>query len=95
MRELLVFSLIGGGTLAMRAVFILTTIRLPDSVERAMRHAKPAILAALVGGFLAGGESGITPGTVGALAVAAVLAKRGSHMLVVLSAALAVAVLLP
>jgi branched-subunit amino acid transport protein len=95
MRELIILATIGAGTLAMRALFLLTPIALPTSVERVMGHARPAILAALVGGFLAGGEGGINVATIGALAVTVVLARRGANMLVILTVALGLAFLLP
>ena len=95
MRDLLIFALIGVGTLGMRALFLVSSARLPDRVEQAMRHAKPAILASLVGGFLAGGGGGVAPGTVAALGVAWVVARRGKSMLVVVAAGLATALLIP
>lgn len=94
MRDLLVLVLIGLGTLGMRAVFIVSPARLPDAVERGMQHAKPAILAALVGAFVAGGEGGVAIGSVAALAVTVLLARRGASMMVVLAGAMAVAMLI-
>ena len=94
MRDLLVLVLIGVGTLGMRAVFLVSPARLPEMVERGMRHAKPAILAALVGAFVAGGEGGIAVGSVAALIVTALLARRGANMIVALAGALAVAMLI-
>ena len=94
MREFLIFGLIALGTLGMRAVFLVSSARLPETVERYMRHAKPAILAALVGSSLAGGDGGMTIGSVAALVVAVLLARRGSGMMVVLAGAMAVATLL-
>jgi branched-subunit amino acid transport protein len=94
MRDMLLMSIVGGGTLAMRSVFIVGSARLPASIERTMRHAKPAILAALVGSFLAGG-GGISLEGVVALAVAALVALRGGGMLTMIAAGIAVAVALP
>ena len=95
MRDLLIMALIGVGTLGMRAFFIVRTTALPASLERFVRHAKPAILAALVGGSMVGGEGGLGPGALGALAVAWILARRGASMPIVLVAGMAVALALP
>lgn len=94
MGDFLILGLIGVGTLGMRAVFLVTPARLPGVVERGMQHAKPAILAALVGAFVAGGEGGLAIAPLAALGVAAVLARRGASMIVVLVAAMVVATLL-
>ena len=63
MRDVIIVGLVGAGTLAMRALYLvgLGGVTLSERSERWLGHAKPAILAALVGGFLAGGEAGITP----------------------------------
>lgn len=92
MREVAIMSLVGAGTLAMRSVFIVGSASLPRSLERTMRHAKPAILAALVGSFLAGG--GLTVQGVGALVVAALIGIRGGSMLLMIGGGVAVATLL-
>ena len=94
MREIAIVALVGGGTLAMRSVFIVGSASLPPILERVMRHAKPAILAALVGGFLAG-ERGVSLQGVAALSVAAVIALRGGGMLTMIGAGIAAAMLLP
>lgn len=93
MRDLLIMSIIGLGTLGMRALFIVGSARLPQRMERAMTHAKPAILASLVGAFLAGGH-GVRIGSVAALAVAWVVARRGFGMPAVLASGLAMAFVL-
>jgi uncharacterized membrane protein len=89
MRELAMVAIVGGGTLAMRSIFIVGSARLPASIERAMTHAKPAILAALVGSFFATG--GITLQGVAALSVATLVALRGGGMLTMMAAGVAVA----
>lgn len=94
MGDLMIFALIGVGTLLMRAVFLISPAGLPDAVQRAMQHSKPAILAALVGGFLAGGEGGIAVGSVAAITLAFVLARRGTSMVGVLAGAFIVAAVL-
>lgn len=94
MRDMAIMALVGGGTLAMRSIFIVGSAALPPVLERVMRHAKPAILAALVGGFLAGG-GGISFEGVAALAVAAVIAIRGGGMITMIGAGIAVAMILP
>jgi branched-subunit amino acid transport protein len=95
MRDVMIISLIGGGTLAMRALFIVGSFDLPSVVERIMRHAKPAILAALVGGSLIGGDGQLAARSVAALTLAWFMAKRGLSVLSILAAAVAVATLLP
>lgn len=89
MREALLVAIVGGGTLAMRSAFIVGTATLGPRVARMMGHAKPAILAALVGSFLA--SSGLTVQSVSGLAVSAVFAIRGASMLMVIGAGIAVA----
>lgn len=89
MRDVLLVVVVGAGTLAMRSAFIVGTATLGRRVARVMGHAKPAILAALVGSFLAG--NGLTPQSLAALAVAAVVAVRGGSMLVVIGAGVATA----
>jgi branched-subunit amino acid transport protein len=91
MREMAMMALVGGGTLAMRSVFIVGSASLPASVERILRHAKPAILSALVGSFVAAG--GVGWDEVLALAVAALVALRGGSMLLMIGAGVAVATL--
>jgi branched-subunit amino acid transport protein len=93
MYEATVFALVGAGTLLMRAAFVVTPTRLPATLERFMRHAKPAILASLVGGFLAGAEGGITLRGVVGLAAAGLAARRGKSMLTVLGCGLAAAMI--
>lgn len=94
MRDVAIMAFVGGGTLAMRSVFIVGSASLPPFLERVMRHAKPAILAALVGGFLAG-DGGVSFEGVAALSVAAVIALRGGGMLTMIGAGIATAMLLP
>lgn len=94
MRELAIMTLVGGGTLAMRSVFIVGSASLPPFLERTMRHAKPAILAALVGGFLAG-DGGVSFEGVAALSVAGLIALRGGGMLTMIGAGIATAMLFP
>lgn len=94
MREMLMMAVVGGGTLAMRSVFIVGSASLPPRVERLMRHAKPAILAALVGGFLGGG-GGVSLEGVAALAVAGLVALRGGGLLLMIGAGILAAGLLP
>lgn len=93
MRDLLIMALIGLGTLGMRSLFLVGSARLPPRVERAMGHAKPAILASLVGAFLAGG-GGLRMNSVAALGVAWIVARRGRGMPVVLASGLIVAFVL-
>lgn len=93
MRETLMMAVVGSGTLAMRSIFIVGSMSLPPALERMMRHAKPAILAALVGGFLAGGGDVSLDGVI-ALAVAGVVALRGGGMLTMIGAGILVATLL-
>jgi branched-subunit amino acid transport protein len=94
MRDMAIMALVGGGTLVMRSVFIVGTASLPPALERVMRHAKPAILAALVGGFLAG-EGGVSFEGVAALSVATLIALRGGGLLLMIGAGIATAMLLP
>ena len=94
MRDMAIMALVGGGTLAMRSIFIVGSATLPPALERVMRHAKPAILAALVGGFLAG-ESGVSFEGVAALAVATLIAIRGGGMVTMIGVGIAAAMLLP
>lgn len=92
MRDLAILTLVGVGTLAMRSVFIVGSGSMAPAIERTMRHAKPAILAALVGSFLAGG--GLSLQGVGALAVAGLIALRGGSMLAMIAVGVAAATLL-
>lgn len=92
MRDALLVAVVGGGTLAMRSAFIVGTATLGPRVARVMGNAKPAILAALVGSFLAG--NGLTVQSLSALAVAAVVAMRGASMLLVIGAGVATATVL-
>lgn len=94
MREVLMVSIVGAGTLAMRSVFIVGSATLTPSVERLMRHAKPAILAALVGGFLVGAD-GISLNTVVALVVAGIATARGAGMLTTIAMGVGTALVLP
>lgn len=94
MRDMAIMAVVGAGTLAMRSVFIVGSATLPPVVERVMRHAKPAILAALVGSFLAGG-GGVSVSGVAALVAAGVVALRGAGMPVMLGVGMLTAVLLP
>ena len=94
MREMLVVSIVGAGTLAMRSVFIVGSATLPASLERLMRHAKPAILAALVGGFLVGAD-GLSLNTLVALVVAGIATVRGAGMLTTIAIGVGVAFVLP
>lgn len=94
MREMLMVSIVGAGTLAMRSVFIVGSASLPAAVERLMRHARPAILAALVGGFLVGAD-GLSLNTLVALAVAGVATVRGAGMLTTIVLGVATAFALP
>lgn len=94
MREMLIVSIVGAGTLAMRSVFIVGSATLPASVERLMRHAKPAILAALVGGFLVGAD-GLSLNTMVALVVAGIATVRGAGMLTTIAIGVGVAFVLP
>lgn len=94
MREMLMVSIVGAGTLAMRSVFIVGSASLPAAVERLMRHARPAILAALVGGFLVGAD-GLSLNTLVALAVAGVATVRGAGMLTTIALGVATAFVLP
>lgn len=89
MRDALLVAVVGGGTLAMRSAFIVGTATLGPRTARVMGHAKPAILAALVGSFLAG--DGLTLQSLSALAVAAVVAVRGGSMLLVIGVGVATA----
>lgn len=89
MRDMAMMALVGGGTLAMRSVFIVGTAVLPPSVERVLRHAKPAILSALVGGFVATG--GVGWEEVLALGIAALVGLRGGSMLLMIGAGVAAA----
>jgi branched-subunit amino acid transport protein len=92
-RDILMISIVGGGTLALRSVFIVGSLGLPPRLQQVMRHAKPAILAALVGGFLAGGGSGIRADGIAAVVVAGVIVRRGGNMLTAIAGGLAAAVL--
>lgn len=94
MREMLMVSIVGAGTLAMRSVFIVGSATLTPSLERLMRHAKPAILAALVGGFLVGAD-GISLSTVAALVVAGIATVRGAGMLTTITLGVTTAFVLP
>jgi hypothetical protein len=94
MRDVLIMGVVGGGTLAMRSVFIVGSTVLPARVERIMRHARPAILASLVGGFLAGG-SGVRLDGVAALAAAWIVGRLGGGMLVMLATGILVAMIVP
>lgn len=90
MRDIAILGLVGAGTLGMRSVFVVGSIALPPRVERVLRHARPAILAALVGSFLAAGGSGVAVDALVALAVAWFAALRGAGMTTVLALALTV-----
>lgn len=92
MRDALLVAVVGGGTLAMRSAFVVGTATLGPRTARVMGHAKPAILAALVGSFLAG--NGLTLQSLSALAVAAIVAVRGGSMLAVIAAGVATATVL-
>lgn len=94
MREMLMVSIVGAGTLAMRSVFIVGSATLPASLERLMRHAKPAILAALVGGFLVGAD-GLSLNALVALVVAGIATVRGAGMLTTIAIGVGVAFVLP
>lgn len=81
MAELLVFAAAGVIRYAMRASFIVAGVRqVPAPVERALRHVKPAVLAALVAGSFLGPHGTAVDAThLGALVVAvAVATKRGT-----------------
>jgi branched-subunit amino acid transport protein len=94
MRDIMIVALVGAGTLAMRSLFLVGGLSLPERWERRLGHAKPAILAALVGGFLAGAEDGIGPAAIISVGVAWLVARTGRSMLVVLGSGMAVALVL-
>ncbi len=94
MRDVLIMGIVGGGTLAMRSFFIVGSASLPPRVARIMRHARPAILAALVGSFLGGGEGIRFDGVVG-LVAAWLVARLGGGMLLMLAAGILAAMLVP
>jgi branched-subunit amino acid transport protein len=96
MRDVIIVGLVGAGTLAMRALYLvgLGGVTLSERSERWLGHAKPAILAALVGGFLAGGEAGVTLASGAGVVAAWVVARTGRGILTVLAIGTAVTLLL-
>lgn len=92
MRDVLIVTLVGAGTLAMRALYLVGIggVTLSDRSERWLAHAKPAILAALVGGFLSAG--GLSWAKVAGVAAAWGVARAGRGMLTVLACGTAVTV---
>lgn len=94
MRDVMVVGLVGAGTLGMRALFLVGGIGLPEQWQRLLGHARPAILAALIGGFLAAGSTGIGLREVSVVATAWVVARTGRGMVAALAAGMAVALLL-
>ena len=94
-RDILIVALIGAGTLGMRALFMVGAVDLPARAEQWLTHAKPAILAALVGGFLAAGQQGLALASVAGVGVAWLLARRGMGMLTVLGAGMLTTLVIP
>lgn len=84
MAELSIFVAAGLVTYAMRASFIVAGVRtVPPTIERALRHVKPAVLAALVAGsFLGPHGSAVDPAHVVALGVAVLVARRAGTIAV-------------
>ena len=93
MRDVLIVTLVGAGTLAMRALYLVGIggVTLSERSQRWLTHAKPAILAALVGGFLNAG--GLTWAKVAGVAVAWAVARAGRGMLTVLACGTVVTVI--
>ena len=86
--------LAGIGTYALRAslIVLLSGRTLPGLVVRALRHVGPAVLAALVVSFAAGGSgvtSGLTAAEAAALAVAGGVAWWRRNLIVTLVAGMA------
>jgi branched-subunit amino acid transport protein len=92
-RDMMIMGLVGTGTLAMRSVFIVGSAAMPPRFESLMRFAKPAILAALVGGFLGG--AGLRVETVAALVAAWLVARKGGGMSAMLVVGILLAVVIP
>jgi branched-subunit amino acid transport protein len=93
-RDVLIVTLVGAGTLAMRALYLVGIggVTLPEGSQRWLTHAKPAILAALVGGFSTAG--GLTWAKVVGVTVAWAVARAGRGMVTVLACGTAVTVVL-
>lgn len=96
MVDVVIFVLVGIVTLAMRGVFIigLAGRPLPPLALEWLDNARPAILAALVAGFLAGGDSTPTFGAVAGVIAAGLVMRRIPNMLLALAVGVAVTLVL-
>jgi branched-subunit amino acid transport protein len=96
MTEVVIFVLVGVVTLAMRGVFIVRAGagELSPRTHEWLDNARPAILAALVAGFLAGGEGSLAVAPIAGVVTAGLVMRRTPNMLLALAAGLAVTMLL-